>query len=146
MISQLATCFKTFTINLEYSLLITIIYEKIKSRNQWFWKNRRAFTRIALLRDTFDVVAINTRKPEPSLMAYLLQYDSVYRKFSQTVTHDEGNIIVNGKKIATLQGATPEEIPWEQYGVDVVIDATGAFVKKDDLKRHIKGSVREKLF
>jgi len=54
-----------------------------------------------------------------------------------------GGISVNGKKIATLLDDKPENIPWEKYGVDVVVDATGAFTKKVDLEKHLKGSVKK---
>jgi glyceraldehyde 3-phosphate dehydrogenase len=117
--------------------------KKIKIGLNGFGRIGRSFIRIALQRDTFDIVAINTRKTPASMMAYLLQYDSVYRKFSKTVTSDETSISIDGKKITTTQFPTPEEIPWETYGVDVVIDATGAFTKKEELQKHIKGTVKK---
>ncbi len=79
------------------------------------------------------------------MMAYLLQYDSVYHRFDREVKATGDGITVDGKPIKTLHGPTPEEIPWEQFEVDVVIDATGAFTKKEDLQKHIKGSVKKVL-
>jgi len=108
-----------------------------------FGRIGRAFTRIAAARDAFDIVVVNTRKSPPAILAYLLKYDSIYRTFEKTVEHDEGSITVGGKKIAAIQNAHPEEIPWEKYGVDVVVDATGAFEKNDELKKHIRGSVKK---
>lgn len=77
------------------------------------------------------------------MMAYLLQYDSVYHKFAMDVREESDGISVNGKKINTTLASMPEEIPWEKYEVDVVVDATGAFTKKDDLQKHIKGTVKK---
>jgi glyceraldehyde 3-phosphate dehydrogenase len=77
------------------------------------------------------------------MMAYLLQYDSVYHKFGMDVKKEVDGLSVNGKKIVTTLASIPEEIPWEKYGVDVVVDATGAFNKKDDLQKHIKGTVKK---
>ena len=59
------------------------------------------------------------------------------------VREESDGISVNGKKINTTLASMPEEIPWEKYEVDVVVDATGAFTKKDDLQKHIKGTVKK---
>jgi len=108
-----------------------------------FGRIGRAFTRIALNRGSFEIVAINTRKTQTSIMAYLLAFDSVYRKFGMEVKEEPNGISVNGKKILTLLNDKPENIPWDKYGVDVVVDATGAFTKKVDLEKHLKGSVKK---
>jgi len=117
--------------------------KRLKVGLNGFGRIGRAFTRIALTKDKFDIVAVNTRKTPTSMMAYLLQYDSVYRKFSKTVTFDPTHIIVEGQKIAALQNPLPETIPWDQYGVNVVVDATGAFNRKVDLQKHVRGSVKK---
>lgn len=108
-----------------------------------FGRIGRVFTRIALTKNTFDIVAINTRKTPSSMMAYLLQYDSVYRRFEKEVSYDEEGIIVDGKKIITTQIAEIDKLDWSKYGVDVVVDATGAYTKMDDLKKHLKGTVKK---
>ena len=77
------------------------------------------------------------------MMAYLLQYDSVYRTYGKKVSVNGNIISVDSVAITTLQSPEPESIPWEQYQVDVVIDATGAFTKKVDLQKHIRGSVKK---
>lgn len=107
-----------------------------------FGRIGRAFTRIALKKG-LDIALINTRKTDNSMLAYLLKYDSVYRKFEMDVKEDSDGIIVNNKKIYTSQSSEPENIPWEKYNVNVVIDATGAFTKKEDLKKHSRGSVKK---
>jgi glyceraldehyde 3-phosphate dehydrogenase len=108
-----------------------------------FGRIGRTFTRIALMRDSFDIVAINTRKTSPEMLAYLLKYDSIYRTFDKSVSHTDNELVIDGKKIAVTQNDDPTEIPWDTYGVDVVIDATGAFTKKEDLQKHLKGSVKK---
>ncbi|MDO9028470.1 MAG: glyceraldehyde 3-phosphate dehydrogenase NAD-binding domain-containing protein, partial [Candidatus Roizmanbacteria bacterium] len=108
-----------------------------------FGRIGRAFTRIALTRNNFDIVAINTRKTATFMMVYLLSFDSVYRRFDMEVKEESDGITVNGKKITTLLNDKPENIPWDKYGVDVVVDATGAFNKKPDLEKHLKGSVKK---
>lgn len=117
--------------------------KRLKVGLNGFGRIGRAVTRIAVTRDTFDVVLINTRKSTNKMMRYLLQYDSVYRKFSRTVTEETDGLSIDGKRVATSLAAEPSSIPWEQYGVDVVVDATGAFEKKPELMRHMKGSVKK---
>jgi glyceraldehyde 3-phosphate dehydrogenase len=77
------------------------------------------------------------------MMAYLLAYDSVYRKFEKEVKDESDGISVDGKRILTLLNDKPENIPWDKYDVDVVVDATGAFTKKVYLEKHLKGSVKK---
>ncbi len=117
--------------------------KRLKVGINGFGRIGRAFTRIASLRNTFDIVHINTRKTPNDMLAYLLKYDSVYRKFELPVYASEEAIQVGGTDIKTSQIATPETIPWDANEVDVVIDATGAFTKKEDLVKHIRGSVKK---
>jgi len=107
-----------------------------------FGRIGRAFARIALKRG-LDIVLINTRKTPNSMMAYLLQYDSIYRKFELEVKEGEDGILVSEKKIFTSQTPEIDDIPWDKYEVDIVVDATGAFTKKSDLEKHIKRSVKK---
>ena len=107
-----------------------------------FGRIGRAFARIALKRG-LDIVLINTRKTPNSMMAYLLQYDSIYRKFEMEVKEQEDGILVSGKKIFTLQMSEIDDIPWDKYEVDIVVDATGSFTKKIDLEKHLKSSVKK---
>lgn len=107
-----------------------------------FGRIGRAFTRIALRRNTFDIVAINTRSTPPEMLAYLLKYDSVYGTFEKEVSWDEEGIIVDGKKIYASTIPNPEEIPWGKYEIDVVVEATGVFLKKQDLEKHLRDTVK----
>ncbi|MBW7959937.1 type I glyceraldehyde-3-phosphate dehydrogenase [Microgenomates bacterium UTCPR1] len=117
--------------------------KKIRVGLNGFGRIGRAFTRIALSRENIDLVAINTRKTPNSMMSYLLQHDSVYRTFAKTVKEENDGISVDGKKISALLNDSPENIPWDKYEVDVVVDATGAFPKKSELAKHLKGSVKK---
>jgi glyceraldehyde 3-phosphate dehydrogenase len=107
-----------------------------------FGRIGRAFARIAL-KKSLEITLINTRKTPNSMLAYLLKYDSVYRKFDLAVKEELDGITVDGKKIFTSQVDAPENIPWEKYEVNLVVDATGAFTKKEDLAKHLKGTVKK---
>ena len=117
--------------------------KRLKVGLNGFGRIGRSFTRIALKRNSFDLSVINTRKTSNKMIAYLLQYDSVYRKFEMNVKNETDGISINGTKIATVLGDDPSQIPWEKYGVDVVIDATGAFENMEDLKKHLRGTVKK---
>ncbi|MBI3619733.1 type I glyceraldehyde-3-phosphate dehydrogenase [Candidatus Roizmanbacteria bacterium] len=117
--------------------------KRLKVGINGFGRIGRAFARIATQRDSFDIIAVNTRKTPPSMLAYLLKYDSIYRRFEKTVSAESDGLVVNGKKIVTTQVADPAQIPWERYAVDVVVDATGAFEKQEELKKHLRGSVKK---
>jgi len=108
-----------------------------------FGRIGRAFSRIAFNSNDFDIVLINTRGTQVDLLAYLLQYDSVYRTFAKKINTEGENLLIEEHKIATSLKANPEEIPWDKYEVDLVIDATGAFTKKADLVKHLKGTVKK---
>lgn len=119
--------------------------KKIKVGLNGFGRIGRSFTRIATTRGSFEIAVINTRKSENNMMAYALQYDSVYRTFAKKVIAETDGLNIDGVKIPTILNDLPENIPWDTYGVDVVVDATGAFNKTEDLQKHIKGSAKKVL-
>ncbi|HZJ10747.1 MAG TPA: type I glyceraldehyde-3-phosphate dehydrogenase [Trueperaceae bacterium] len=91
-----------------------------------------------------DVVMVNDLTDNESL-ALLLKYDSNYGPFKGDVSHDADNIIVNGRKIAATAFRDPKEIPWDQAGVDIVVESTGIFTKRDEAAAHLGGSVKRVL-
>lgn len=118
---------------------------KVKVGINGFGRTGRSFARIAFDRNNFDLVAINTRSTTPEMLSYLLKYDSVHGTYPKEITHDENNIYVDGKQIHVSNQDKPENIPWEEHDIEIVVDATGAFKTKEDLSRHIKGSVKKVL-
>lgn len=124
-------------------LKIDIFMKRIRVGLNGFGRIGRAFTRIALERDTFDIAAINTRRNNVVMMAYMLQHDSVYRLYGKHVGSDEKGITVDGNLIPTTASADPAEIPWGEYGVDVVVDATGAFTTSEKLAAHLHDNVKK---
>jgi len=108
-----------------------------------FGRIGRAFTRIALERNSFDLVRINTRKNTPELLSYLLKYDSVYRTYSKEISFTDAAVVVEGKAIRASQGSEPSELGWEADQVDIVVDATGAFTTKEELEKHLGETVKK---
>jgi glyceraldehyde 3-phosphate dehydrogenase len=104
----------------------------------------RALADKGLLGSEVEVVAINDLVPADNL-AYLLKYDSVQGKFQGEVTN-EGNdaLIVNGMKIKTLaMRAMPNELPWAENDVDIVIESTGLFVQDEKAKGHLDAGAKK---
>jgi glyceraldehyde 3-phosphate dehydrogenase len=103
---------------------------------------RNAF-KIAQERDTnFEIVAINDLTT-PETLAHLLKYDSCFGKFKGTVSCKEDAIIVNGKEIKIIAEKDPEKLPWKELGVEVVIESTGLFTKKEGAEKHIKAGAKK---
>ena len=89
-----------------------------------------------------EFVAINDLTDNATL-AHLLKYDSTYGRFNGTVESSEGSITVNGKEIAALSERDPAQLPWSDLGVDVVIESTGFFTKRDDAAKHLAAGAKK---
>jgi len=89
-----------------------------------------------------EVVAINDLL-EPDYLAYMLQYDSVHGRFSGEVQVDDGNIVVNGRKIRLTQERDPANLKWGEVGVDVVIESTGLFLTKETAQKHLDAGAKK---
>lgn len=101
---------------------------------------RNAF-KIAFERSDCEIVAINDLTDTKTL-AYLLKHDSNYGTYQHTVTHDETSIIVDGKAVKVTAEKNPAALPWGDMKVDVVIESTGRFTKKEDAELHITAGAK----
>ena len=77
--------------------------------------------------------------------AHLLKYDSTHGRFAKSVDHDEKSLIVDGKKIPLSASKDPAQIPWKDWGCDVVLECTGAFKGKEDFVKHIHAGAKRVL-
>lgn len=114
---------------------------KIKVGINGFGRIGRIAARIILARPDLELAAINSRA-EASSHAYLLKYDSTYGTLKYDIKTDVENLNIDGRKISVFNKNLPEEIPWENSGADIVIDATGKFRSKEDLSGHLKSGAR----
>jgi len=83
-----------------------------------------------------EVVAINDLT-DPAMLAHLLKYDSVHRKFNADVQVVEGGVSVDGRFVAVTAHRDPAKLNWAQYGVELVMECTGVFRNKADALAHI---------
>ncbi len=106
-----------------------------------FGRIGKTFLRAAVAQEVlgkeFDIVAINTRSAMP-MHIHLLKYDSAFGKFSGTVEEKDGNLVVNGYPIKWIRETDPLKLPWKELGVDLVIESTGEFTKREDAEKHLK--------
>lgn len=91
---------------------------------------RITFRAMAERSDEFDVVAINDLG-DPKALAMLLKYDSVQGRFAGTVESDGDTLVVNHKKIEVCAERNPRELPWKQMGVEVALESTGLFTRRE---------------
>ena len=90
----------------------------------------------------FDLVAINASGKLEDL-AHLLKYDTMYGKFDGTVEVVEDGFLINGKHVKVVAHRDPVEIPWEELGVEIVVDSTGAFRDREGLSKHIQAGAKK---
>lgn len=93
----------------------------------------------------FEIVAVTRRrgsKKIPDTM-HLFKYDSIYRKYPGKIELVDDGFIVDGHKVLVLDGLTPEEMPWKELGVDVVIESTGKFKDRESCEGHLKAGAKK---
>ncbi len=116
--------------------------KKTKIAINGFGRIGRAAFRILALRDDVEIVGINDLTDNKTL-AYLLQHDSVFRKYEKDVSVYEEGIVVDEKKYKVFSSPKPQELPWGELDVDVVLECTGRFVKDGAAYAHIEAGAKK---
>jgi len=106
---------------------------------------RLAFREMITTTD-FDIVAINDLTSAEDL-AYLLKYDTNHRAFhEEAISFDGDEIVINNKKrIKVYSEKDPLNLPWQNLGIDLVLECTGLFTKVEDAKKHIEAGAKKVL-
>ncbi len=107
-----------------------------------FGRIGRAFLKVAWDRPEIEIVAVNDLGSVEN-MAYLLKYDTVYRKWEHDIKTEGQEIIIDGKKVKVLAEKEPALLPWKDLGVDVVVESTGFFTNYDKAKKHIDAGAKK---
>lgn len=106
-----------------------------------FGRIGRKAMRLAIERG-LDVVAINSLSPV-EVDAHLLRYDSVHGPWNEKVEIKDGFMVIKGKKIHIAEHKDPAKLPWKDWGVDVVLECTGAFTEKEPASAHLKAGAKK---
>lgn len=92
----------------------------------------------------FEVAAINDLT-SPEMLAYLLKYDSAQKKYelADTISHTDDSIIVDNEEIKIFKEPDPNNLPWKELDVDVVLECTGFFTTKEKSEAHINAGAKK---
>lgn len=108
-----------------------------------FGRIGRTFFRVAQTEGVgFEIVAINDLTDVETL-AHLLKYDSIMGRFNAEVEVKEGALVVDGKEIKILAERDPQNLPWKDLGVDVVLESTGFFTEGSKAKAHLEAGAKK---
>ena len=107
-----------------------------------FGRIGRSVFRVLNNRDDIDVVAINDIFDKDAL-TYLLKYDTVMGRFPGDISLDSDTLSAGNQKVKLIAERVPEELPWGELGVDVVIESTGIFRMKSQLESHLNAGAKK---
>ncbi|GAB4276389.1 MAG: type I glyceraldehyde-3-phosphate dehydrogenase [Oscillatoriaceae cyanobacterium] len=91
-----------------------------------------------------DVVAINDTS-DPKTNSHLLKYDSMLGKLNADISADDNSITVNGKTVKCVSDRNPLNLPWAEWGIDLVIESTGVFIDNPGASKHIQAGAKKVL-
>ncbi|MEI6792092.1 MAG: type I glyceraldehyde-3-phosphate dehydrogenase [Actinomycetes bacterium] len=89
-----------------------------------------------------DFVAVNDLT-DPATLAHLFKYDSILGPYDGTVEYSDNSITIDGDEIRVCAERDPGDLPWEEIGVDVVVESTGFFTKRDDAAKHLTAGAKK---
>ena len=106
-----------------------------------FGRIGRNFFRQVWQRDDIDVVAISDLGT-PESMAYLLQFDTIYGRFPGDARLDGRHLVAGRQRSRLVRAVSPEDMPWDALGVDLVVEATGRYARGSALEAHLESGAR----
>ncbi|WP_240371112.1 type I glyceraldehyde-3-phosphate dehydrogenase [Anoxybacteroides rupiense] len=107
-----------------------------------FGRIGRNVFRAALKNPNIEVVAVNDLTDAKTL-AHLLKYDSVHGTLDAEVSVNGNNLVVNGKEIVVKAERDPAQLGWDELGVDIVVESTGRFTKREDAAKHLEAGAKK---
>ena len=107
-----------------------------------FGRIGRTVMRIAEARDDVEVVCVNDLAA-PGDLAHLLKYDTVMGRFGKSVTASEGSLAVDGREVRVTAEREPGKLPWKEMGVEMVVESTGIFRKREQIAAHLDAGARK---
>lgn len=107
-----------------------------------FGRIGRISARYLLENKNIELVAINDLTDEKTL-AHLFKYDSVHRTYPEAVKAGNKSILIGDKTILCFAAKNPEELPWKELKIDVVIESTGHFTTREEVEKHIKAGAKK---
>lgn len=115
---------------------------KVRVAINGFGRIGRTLGRLLAYADDIEWVAINDLS-NTDVLTHLFKYDSVHGPFNGNVTYNEGNMIVNEHEVLFFHEADPENLPWDDLDIDIVIEATGKFKTRDGASKHLLAGAKK---
>lgn len=109
-----------------------------------FGRIGRHVFKVAMERSGIDIIAVNDLTDNETL-AHLLKYDSIYGVYSKKVVAKSDCIIVDGKEVKASAERDPKNLPWKELGIDVVVESTGVFRKREQISWHLEAGAKKVL-
>ncbi len=109
-----------------------------------FGRIGRTITRIAKLRRHYDVIAVNDLA-DPDDLAYAFKYDSIHGKYDGEVLLNGNELRIDGDPFVVLREPDPRKLPWEELGVDYVVESSGRFRRLEELNWHLEAGAKRVL-
>jgi glyceraldehyde 3-phosphate dehydrogenase len=116
--------------------------KKIRVAINGFGRIGRVYLRNCINNPAIEIVVINDLT-DAATLAHLLKYDSVHRKFDGEVKAEGNNLIINGKAIKVVSFKDPEQLPWKENNIDIVVECTGHFLDKASATKHITAGAKK---
>lgn len=107
-----------------------------------FGRIGRISLRTLLQKEGLEVVAINDLT-DTATLAHLFKYDSVHRPFSGEVLFTADQLIIDGKTIRVFAEKEPSKLPWNELGIDLVIESTGRFTSREAAQQHLIAGAKQ---
>ncbi|KAA9017989.1 type I glyceraldehyde-3-phosphate dehydrogenase [Niallia endozanthoxylica] len=107
-----------------------------------FGRIGRNVFRAALNNPNVEVVAVNDLT-DANMLAHLLKYDTVHGKLNVEVSVNGTNLVVNGNEIIVKAERDPANLAWGELGIDVVVESTGRFTKREDAAKHLEAGAKK---
>jgi len=112
-----------------------------------FGRIGRIFARVLFIHgytDQIELVAVNDLGDNPTL-AHLFEFDSTYGRFPGSIELIEDDFIIDGHRVITLEEPDPSRLPWGELGIDIVLESTGKFRRKEDCEKHIQAGAKRAI-
>lgn len=114
---------------------------RIKVGINGFGRIGKMFFRMLTHHPEIELVGINDPMDEEMLL-YLLRYDTVHGRFQREVNVVDGKLHINGSRVNIAHHTKPEEIPWKEWGAEIVLESSGTFLHRHELQKHIEAGAK----
>jgi len=107
-----------------------------------FGRIGRAYAKIILDRPDLELVAVNDLGELENLI-YLMKYDTAYGVYEKSIEVVGDKLVIDGKEITILCEKDPANLPWEELGVDLVLESTGVFTDREGTQKHLQAGAKK---